>query len=71
MSIKTTDGRSLINYRFNPSEEGAERGLAFMETPDGAILFRQHADDAKTWTKHADSIQAILQSVKFLAKQDG
>lgn len=69
-TIKTADGRPLINYRFNPGENGAERGLAFMETPDGAILFRQHADNAKTWEKHEASISTILRSVKFLAKQE-
>ena len=70
-TIKTADGGSLINYRFNPSEEdGAERALAFIETPDGAILFRQQADNAEIWGKHEDTINTILRSVRFLVKQE-
>jgi hypothetical protein len=69
-TIKTTDDRSLINYRFNPTEEGAERSLAFMKTADGAILFRQNADDAKVWATNEQMIQAIFRSVRFLTKHD-
>jgi len=67
--IKTADGRTLINYRFNASKEGAERALAFLATPDGAILFRQQAANAEIWKKHSETIGAIFRGVRFLANQ--
>lgn len=69
-TMETADGRSLANYRFNPDETGAERALAFIGTPGGAILFRQHGDTAEIWDKYADTVSMILRSVRFLPKQE-
>ena len=68
--IETVDGRRLINYRFNPTAEGCVRALALLETPEGALLFRQQAQDMQTWEDSRGAMDKILGSLRFLTKYE-
>lgn len=68
--IQTMDDHKIANYHFNPDKDGAERALAFLETPHGAILFRQWSDNADLWKEHTGNIQAMLKSIRFLPPKE-
>lgn len=67
--FKTSDGRRVASYRFQTSEEGWERGLAFLDLPEMILLFRQHAADSASWGGYRDEIDAMLRSLRFLPRQ--
>lgn len=68
-SFQTIGGRRLQSYRFRTSEEGWERGLAFLDLPGMTLLFRQHAADSTSWKGYREEIDAMLRSVRFVARQ--
>jgi hypothetical protein len=69
LAFLTIDGRTIRSYRFNTSEEGWERGLAFLDLPGMTLLFRQHAADSSSWRAYREEIDATLRSMRFLARQ--
>jgi hypothetical protein len=70
-SFRTSDGRRVSQCIFEPTKEGAKRGLAFVEIPIGAILFRFQAADDKTWDQYRASMDEILRGVRFLETKKG
>jgi hypothetical protein len=67
--FRTSDGRRAIQCTFKPSKSGAMRGLAFVEAPVGALLFRYQARDEKMWEDHRRQVAAIIRTVRFLETQ--
>lgn len=66
-AFRTSDNRRVVQCAFEPSKEGAKRGLGFAEIPTGAILFRYQAQNDKTWEQFRPMVDEIILSVRFLA----
>jgi hypothetical protein len=66
--VTSADGRTLATYRFNLGADGSERGLAFLDAPDGIILFRYETVSSDVWKAQQPAFDAMLRSVRFLPK---
>jgi hypothetical protein len=66
--LTTADGRAMPTYRFNLGSDGSERGLAFLDAPDGIVLFRYETVSGDVWKAQQSAFDAMLRSVRFLPK---
>lgn len=62
----TISGKEIHSYTFQPSPEGWHRGLSFLESPRGMILFRYQALTADVWQSHKAAVEGMLRSIRFL-----
>lgn len=64
--LTTADGRSMPTYRFNLGSDGSERGLGFLEAPDGILLFRYETISSDIWKAQQPAFESMLRSIRFL-----
>ncbi|MBD3163181.1 MAG: hypothetical protein GF346_12010 [Candidatus Eisenbacteria bacterium] len=66
--FETAGGSALYDYRFNASVQGEIRGITFLETPEGALLFRRQADGRGSWEEWGDEALSLVSGVRFVAR---
>lgn len=69
VGFRTADGRKVVQCNFAPTKEGENRGLAFIEIPVGALLFRFQGHNDEAWEKHRPAVGEILRTLRFLPLQ--
>lgn len=67
-TLQSADGRPLRDFRFNPSAEGEVRGLTFLETPHGALLFRRQAESGAVWDSGQENVSSLLAGIRFVVR---
>lgn len=70
-AFRTADNRRVVQCAFEPTKEGAKRGLAFVEIPTGALLFRFQGQNDKTWEQFRPVVDDIVRSVRFMEMTKG